>query len=150
MTTALDDRDHRILALLRADAWLSYSELSECVNLSASAVQRRVERMIAAGIILGARAEVILPDSSAPLTLFVLVELSDESQGALQHFSATIATNPAVVEAHYVAGQADVVLKLRLPDMLAYDQFLDKHVNTSPVVRRFTTLTALRSLAHSA
>ena len=25
MTTALDDRDHRILALLQADAWLSYT-----------------------------------------------------------------------------------------------------------------------------
>ena len=146
MSAALDDRDHRILSLLQADAWISYVELSRRVNLSASAVQRRVERMIAAGVILGARAEVTLPEPTAPLTLFLLAELSDESRQALQQFSATIATNPAVVEAHYVAGEADVLLKLRLPDMGAYDRFVEMHVNASPLVRRFKTLTALRSL----
>jgi DNA-binding Lrp family transcriptional regulator len=36
MTMALDDRDHQILTLLRADAWLSYTALSRKVNLSAA------------------------------------------------------------------------------------------------------------------
>jgi len=148
MTTALDDRDHQILALLQADAWLSYAELSQRVNLSASAVQRRVERMITEGVILGARAEVALPEPAQSLTLFLLVELTDESRRALQRFSATVAANPAVVDAHYVAGEADVVLQLRLPDIAAYDRFVATHINASPLVRRFKTLTVLRSLAH--
>lgn len=147
MTAALDDRDHRILSLLQADAWLSYADLSRQVNLSASAVQRRVERMIAAGIILGARAEVALPEPAAALTVFLLAELAEESRHALQQFSATIASNSVVVEAHYVAGESDVLLKLRLPDIAAYDRFVETHINTSPLVRRFKTLTALRSLA---
>lgn len=150
MNAALDDRDHRILSLLQANAWLSYAELSRRVNLSASAVQRRVERMIVAGIILGARAEVALPEPEAPLTVFMLAELADESRQALQKFSTTIAAHPAVVEAHYVAGEADVVLKLCLSDMAAYDHFVETHVNTSSLVRRFKTLTALRSLALAA
>jgi Lrp/AsnC family transcriptional regulator len=148
--TTLDDRDRRILALLQADAWLSYAQLSQKVNLSASAVQRRVERMIAAGIILGARAEVALPESAAPLTVFLLVELADESRLALQRFTNTIAANPAVVETHYVTGETDVVLKLRLPDMAAYDRFVEMHINTSPLIRRFKTLTALRPLMRAA
>jgi len=146
MTTALDDRDHRILALLRTDAWLSYTELSRQVNLSASAVQRRVERMIASGVILGAEAQVAVPATDAPLTLFLLAELADESREALQRFSTAITASPAVVEAYYVAGEADVVLKLCLPDMAAYDRFVETHINASNLVRRFKTLTALRSL----
>jgi DNA-binding Lrp family transcriptional regulator len=146
MTTALDDRDHRILALLRADAWLSYTELSREVNLSASAVQRRVERMIASGVILGAQAQVAVPEPDALLTLFVLAELADESGEALNRFAAVVAESPAVIEAYYVAGEADVVLKLRLPDMAAYDRFLETHINASKLVRKFKTLTALRSL----
>jgi Lrp/AsnC family leucine-responsive transcriptional regulator len=146
MTTALDDRDHRILALLQADAWLSYTALSRQVNLSASAVQRRVERMLASGVILGAQARVSLPDPEAALTLFLLAELADESREALHRFSKTIAASPAVVEAYYVTGEADVVLKLRLPDMAAYDRFVETHINASKLVRRFKTLTALRSL----
>ena len=147
MPRALDDRDHRILTLLRADAWLSYTALSRKVNLSASAVQRRVERMIASGVILGARAEVAVEEAQAPLTLFLLAELAEESRTALKRFSNRLADHPAVVEAHYVAGEADVLLKLRLPDMAAYDRFVETYINASPFVRRFKTLTALRSLA---
>lgn len=147
MTPVLDDRDHKILALLRADAWLSYAEMSQQVNLSASAIQRRVERMIALGIILGARAVVALPRRETSLTLFLLAELADESQEALQRFSTMIANNPAVIDAYYVAGEADVILTLHLPDMAAYDRFVATYINASALVRRFKTLTVLRSLA---
>ena len=149
MTMLLDDRDRQILALLRADAWLSYAALSRKVNLSASAVQRRVERMIASGIILGARAEVSGEEAAVPLTIFLLAELAEESRAALKRFSNRVAGHPAVVEAHYVAGEADVLLKLRLADMAAYDRFVETYINASTVVRRFKTLTALRSLAPS-
>src|ERR1700733_14564487 len=98
MSINLDERDHRILALLRTDAWLSYKVLSQEVNLSASAVQRRVERMIAAGVILGARAEVALPEGEPPVTLFLLAELMSESREALRRFCTTVATSPAVME----------------------------------------------------
>lgn len=147
MAIPLDDRDHRILALLRADAWLSYAAMSRKVHLSASAVQRRVERLIASGVILGARAEVAAPEAQAPLTLFLLAELVEESRAALKRFSNRVARHPAVVEAHYVAGEADILLKLRLPDMAAYDRFVETYINASTSVRRFKTLTALRSLA---
>lgn len=147
MTIGLDNRDHQILAFLRADAWLSYAALSRKLSLSASAVQRRVERMIASGVILGARAEVSVQEGQTPLTIFLLVELAEESSAALRRFSARIACQPAVVEAHYVAGEADVLLKLRLPDVAAYDRFVEAHINASALVRRFKTLTALRSLA---
>ena len=146
MSANLDDRDHRILGLLQGDAWLSYVELGQRVNLSASAVQRRVERMTAVGVIRGARADVALP-GPATMTVFLLAELADESREALQQFSATIGADPAVVEAHYVAGESDVVLKLALPDMASYNRFVETHVNTSPLVRRFKTLTSLRSLS---
>jgi Lrp/AsnC family leucine-responsive transcriptional regulator len=135
MTMALDNRDQQILALLRADAWLSYRAVSRRVNLSASAVQRRVERMIASGVILGARAEVAVQEGQAPLTLFMLAELAEESRAALERFSKR------------VAGEADVLLKLRLPDLAAYDRFIETHINASALVRRFKTFAALRSLA---
>lgn len=92
----MDDRDRRILEALRADAWLSYAELAVRVHLSASAVQRRVEKLI-------------------------------ES-------------------AHYVAGEADVVVALRVSDVPEYARFVDERLNADPRVRRFRTLTSLRQL----
>lgn len=81
------------------------------------------------------------------MTIFLLAELAEESRSALRRFSTRVATHPAVVEAHYVAGEADVLLKLRLPDMAAYDRFVGTYLNASGLVRRFKTFTALRSLA---
>ena len=145
MTDTLDDRDRKILGLLQTDAWLGYGEIGRRVNLSASAVQRRVERMIAAGIILGAHARVALADAS-PLIIFLLAELVDDTRETLTRFSLTIAAAAEVDEAHYVAGEADVVLKLRLKDVSAYDRFVATHMNPSPLLRRFKTFTSLRTL----
>jgi len=36
----------------------------------------------------------------------------------------------------------------RSPDIVAYDRFVATHINASPLVRWFKTLTVLRSLAH--
>ena len=85
-------------------------------------------------------------DAQASLTIFLMAELADESRAALKRFSTRVACHPAVVEAYYVAGEADVLLKLRLPDMAAYDRFVETYINASALVRRFKTLTALRSL----
>lgn len=128
------------------DAWLSYVDLGASVNLSASAVQRRVERLIEDGIITGARAEVSPQALGKPLRLYVLVELQDESKTALAKFSKRIAAWPDLVEAHYVTGTSDIVLVLQASDMEAYAAFADEHLNGDANVRRYKTLTSLRRL----
>src|ERR1700761_3622439 len=97
-----DDRDRRILRLLQDDAWLSYAAIARKVHLSASAVQRRVERLIEAGILLGAKAVVAQADGARPTTIFLLAELIDDTAATIRQFERTIAAQPEVVEAHYV------------------------------------------------
>jgi DNA-binding Lrp family transcriptional regulator len=146
MAPALDDRDRRILELLQADAWLTYADLAKRVHLSASAVQRRVERLIALGIIAGAHARVELDDARTPLHVFLLAELTDDAASTIKRFTRSLGSLREVIEAHYVAGDTDVVLKIRVIDMAAYDQFVQRNFNRSPLVRRFKTLAVLRSL----
>lgn len=141
-----DDRDRQILEMLQADAWLTYAALGERVNLSASAVQRRVERLISDGTIRGARAEVAA-EPSAGLTVYLLAELTDDSAATVRRLSKTICRAPEVRDAHYVTGEADMVLKLALSDMADYDRFVAAHVNSEPAIRRFKTLASLRPLA---
>lgn len=146
MGASRDGRDRQILNLLRNDAWLTYAALAQRVNLSASAVQRRVEHLIATGVILGARVE-IADESDTELTVFLLAELVDDSAQTIRQFSKAIHDVPEVREAYYVTGQADIMLKLTVTNMGQYDRFVAKHVNAQPAVRRFKTLVALRSLA---
>src|SRR5262252_3786109 len=147
MRELLDDRDRRILELLQVDAWLTYADLAQRVHLSASAIQRRVERLIQRGVILGARIRLaadVMPAKS--LTILLLAELSDDSAATLRRFTKVLAGSADVVEAHYVTGEADVAEKLRVRDMKEYDRFVERHINGSPMVRRFKTLASLREL----
>jgi Lrp/AsnC family transcriptional regulator len=141
-----DDRDKRILALLQDDAWLSYAAIARRVNLSASAVQRRVERLIESGSILGAKAMLAPDGGERQTTIFLLAELVDDTAATIAQFERAIAFQPEVIEAHYVTGEADVVLRLRVKDIAAYDRFVSRHINRSTLLRRFKTLTVLRPL----
>jgi DNA-binding Lrp family transcriptional regulator len=141
-----DDRDRQLLALLQADAWLTYAALGERVHLSASAVQRRVERLIADGTLRGARAEVETAPHSG-LTVYLLAELVDDSAGTIRRVADALCRAPEVRDAHYVTGEADVILKLELDDMAHYDRFIAAHVNNQSAIRRFKTFASLRPLA---
>jgi DNA-binding Lrp family transcriptional regulator len=149
MARALDDRDRRILALLQADAWLTYPALGDQVNLSASAAQRRVERMIRDGVILGARAQIAAIAPMKRVVVYLLAELADESTATIEQLSTALSAVPEVVEAYYVVGEADVALRLEFADIGAYDLFLERHVNRSPAIARFKTLVVLRTLKPS-
>jgi Lrp/AsnC family leucine-responsive transcriptional regulator len=142
----LDDRDRRIVAALAKDAWLTYAELGALVSLSPSAAQRRVERLVRDGVVKGARAEVAPEALGRPVRLYVLIELLNESRTAMGEFTKKLLRWPDLVEAHYVAGSADIVLVLQTADMGRYAAFADEHLNGSPHVRRYKTLTSLRAL----
>jgi DNA-binding Lrp family transcriptional regulator len=146
MPRTIDARDRQITEILRADAWISYAALAKRIHLSPSAVQRRVERLIAEGVIRGARAEVAIDAPPAPLRVLLLAELVDDSAGVIDRLAAALADASEVVDARYVTGEADVALTLELPDMAAYDQFVARNINRSGVIRRFKTFAALRRL----
>lgn len=142
----MDERDRQILERLRQNAWLSYVDLAEHVHLSASAVQRRVEKLKREGVLLGANARVVHPPDSAHLRVYALVELIDDREATVSRFRRQIDRNGAVIEAHYVTGEADVVLTLEVADIGAYDAFVRRHFGQSSLVKRFKTLTSLRVL----
>ena len=145
-TTPLDDRDQKILSMLARDAWQSYVALGEAVNLSASATQRRVEKLKAAGIIHGARAVIDPAAIGRHLHLCVLVELQDESSTNIERFRKGLSGDDGVVEAHYVAGAEDVVILMRVANMSDYVRFAERHLNSNPNVKKYKTLTSMKRL----
>lgn len=139
-----DERDETILRLLQADAWLTYAEISRRVSLSASAVQRRVERLVSNGVLLGARARVAT--ESRGIVLFVMVDLVNDAATTIRRFTSHMKCEPIIEECLYVAGENDVLLKIVVPDIETYANFIERRLNASSLVRRFSTLTKLRTL----
>jgi Lrp/AsnC family transcriptional regulator, leucine-responsive regulatory protein len=147
---SVDDRDRQILALLRDDAWLSYVQLGRCVHLSASAVQRRVERLKRDGVLLGASAKIADQSVKSNQRVYALVELVDDRSATVSRFRRQIDRSEAIIEAHYVTGETDVILTLNVTDIDAYDAFVRRHFGGSTLVKRFKSLTSLRALKLSA
>jgi DNA-binding Lrp family transcriptional regulator len=139
----MDERDRKILEALRDDAWQSYASLARRVHLSASAVQRRVEKLVAAGDLLGAKAQVA---DGRDTLIYVLVELRDDARATVRGFTESLRASRLVESAHYVAGESDVVVTLRVSGVPEYSSFFEERLNDDPRVRRVHTLTSLRRL----
>ena len=124
----LDRASRQILEALQADSRLSIQALAEQVGLSATPVWRRVRELEESGVI---RRHVALVDrEKLGLSICVLahVSLVRHNEGAVEQFERLVATRREIVECHAITGEADYVLKVVVPDMKAYDQFLQQQI----------------------
>ena len=135
----LDDFDRAILLIIQEDATLSYADIGEQVNLSASATLRRVQRMKANGTIIATRA--ILEPERVGHLLIILVEVSLENEHAatLEGTKLALVDDPQVQQCYYVTGDADLFVILAIPNMSSYKAFTDRHFLGNANIKKFKT-----------
>lgn len=142
----MDERDRRLLDALSHNAWLTLDELGEIASLSASAVQRRLAKLKKSGALQGANARIAPGALGKPLRIFVLAELHEDKSAQIARLSDTLDAHPDVIEMHYVAGASDLVIVLQIADMAAYAAFAERYLDGADMVRKYATLTVLRTL----
>ncbi|AZC12521.1 Lrp/AsnC family transcriptional regulator [Microbacterium sp. ABRD28] len=107
-----DDIDAGIVSVVSTNARATLAELSAAVGLSVSAVQTRLRRLEARGVITGYRAQVDAEAVGKPLSAFVEITPLDPGQPddapeRLEHL--------AEIEAcHSIAGDASYILFVRV------------------------------------
>ena len=101
---ALDPTDRRILAVLQRRGRISNADLSEEVNLSASACHRRVQRLEEEGYISSYVALLDLRKMGLPTLVFVEITLSGQADELLDAFEKAVSRIPDVLECHLMAG----------------------------------------------
>ena len=123
MTQTLDPLDRRILAELQADSAQSLDDIARKVGSSKTPVWNRIRRMREAGIIL--RESAILDPEALGLEacFFVLVRTSEHEAEWQRRFLDAVRARPEVLEAHRLAGDIDYILKIRVRNARAYDNF---------------------------
>lgn len=107
----MDELDSDIVAVLRADARASFADIGQRVGLSPSAVKRRVDRMVAAGVIEGFTV-VVNPQADGRSTE-AYVELFCRGKVAPTELRRILSAIPDVEEAYTVAGSADAIVRIR-------------------------------------
>jgi len=127
----LDRIDRRILDLLQNDAQLSTAEIADQVGLSTTPCWRRIQRLEEAGII--ARRVALLDRSKINLgtDVFISVKTNQHNWEWLEDFSRKVSEFPEVVEFYRMAGEADYLLRVVVPDMPAFDAFYKKLIQST-------------------
>lgn len=124
-TYALDCFDLRILEALQIDGSISNQELSEKIGLSPSPCSRRVKRLEELEII---RHKVALLDRKKlglDLTAIIQISMDRHTCERFDEFEQRVISYSEVQECFLITGSsADYMLKIVVPDMAAYQQFL--------------------------
>jgi Lrp/AsnC family transcriptional regulator len=123
MSVRLDDLDRKILRELQRDAGQSLDVIAKTVGSSKTPVWNRIRKMREAGVV-GQQTVLLDPESLGfEACFFVLVRTSEHEAGWQDKFLQVLRERPEVLEAHRLAGEIDYILKVRVANARAYDEF---------------------------
>ncbi len=134
----LDDFDHRLLDLLQRDAQQTLSALGDAVGLSASAVQRRLTRYRASGLMR--QMAVLEPDMLGNLVIAtVWITMERESTRQLNAFYARMRAAPEVQQCYQLAGERDYLAILATTSLSEYRRCAERLFKDDGNIRRYDT-----------
>jgi Lrp/AsnC family transcriptional regulator, leucine-responsive regulatory protein len=140
---SLDRTDRKIIGELTRDGRVSFAELGRRVSLSSPAVAERVQRLEAAGVITGYRAEIDPRALGYQLAAIVRVKPAPRQLERIAELAARI---PEISECHRITGEDCFIFKVHLRSIedlsglldrfLVYGETTTSLINATPVPRR--------------
>lgn len=140
----LDAVDLRLLNALQEDARMSMDDLAERARISVPACYRRIRRLRETRAIEREVALVKPQVMGWPLMMIVLVTLESERGGVVDRFIQKLGRIPEIVEAWFVTGERDFVLRFVARDMEQFDELTRSVFYSDENIRSFDTLVVMR------
>ena len=146
MSLALDGYDVKLLAALQDNAAMTNAELGEVINLSASQVSRRRQKLEEANIIRRYRAALNADALGFTVTAFVGVTLGAHSKENARKFRNMVKAMPEVQEAHTLTGDVDYMLKIVVSDLQALSHIINDELLPQEAVHHVRSWIAMETL----
>jgi DNA-binding Lrp family transcriptional regulator len=137
-----DDLDRKILAYVIDHGRAPYPEIGTHVGLSSPAVKRRLDRLVADGVIRGFSAVVDAELLGATTEAFV--ELHCRSRTNPADIAEMVAGEPDVVAAYTVTGDADALLHVRTANPTELEAIVERVRQHQNAERTKTTIVLSR------
>ena len=144
----LDRIDHAILDCLQRDGRATSAALGEVAGLSPSPANRRQKLLEEAGLIRGYVALLDQDRVGLPVSVFVSVRLSAQTEDHLAAFEQAVAGLPEVMECYVMSGASDYLLRVVAPDLGAYEEFLRTKLTRVPGVHGMESAFALKRVVY--
>ena len=142
----MDKIDARILSELQMNGRLRWSRLSERVHLSASACQRRVEALLASGVIRNFTLNLSEAALGHHVTAFVAVSVDRQNTASAEQFRRWVRSQPRVQACHMLTGSIDFMLQVVASDLESLGRFLEAELLNLPAVKDASTSIVLNEV----
>jgi Lrp/AsnC family leucine-responsive transcriptional regulator len=143
---SLDAASLKILKLLQKNCRIAASELAEKVGLSTTPCWRRQKELEDSGVIARYAAIVDRRKVGLMVCCYAHVSLSRHAEGVVENFENAMMVRPEVVDCYETTGSADYLIKVVVPDMNAYHDFLHNVLFKLQGVAQINTSVALREV----
>jgi DNA-binding Lrp family transcriptional regulator len=120
----VDSIDQGVIGCLLDNARATYAEIGAQVGLSAPAVKRRVDRLLASGVVRGFTA--LVDPSALGWRTEAYVEVYCKGTVSPQELRRSLERVPEVVGACTVSGSADALLHMLASDVNHLEQALER------------------------
>ena len=118
----MDDLDRRLVALLRDNARTPTATLAKQLKVSRGTVQNRLDRLQAAGTLLGYTIRLGDIDDAGRVRAMTTIQIEG---GRMSAVVAALRAVPAIRAVHSTNGRWDLVAELDAPDLGAFSAALD-------------------------
>jgi len=140
----MDKSDKEILRILQADNRVSSNSIGQEIGLSVSAVNERVRRLNASGVVRANRAALDPKAVGLGLCAFLFVDLDARSDDE-ERFVARVTAIPEVLEVHHITGRHSYLLKVRAADTSGLQALLADKLKRLPGVMRTESTVVLET-----
>ena len=133
---SLDPSDLQLLAALQRDSTLTAQDLGDAVNMSASQAGRRKQRLEAEGYIAGYRAYLAPEKVGLTVQAFIQIVMATHTEQNAHDFIRLTKTQPEIVGAWTLTGDADYLLRIYCADLTALNIMVQQVLLPHPAVSR--------------
>lgn len=139
-----DKYEWQILQALQKDGRLSNNDIAERIGLSTTPCWRRINELNNSGVIERYVALLNPKLTGIKEIVFANVSIDKYEENHRHEFEQAVQARPEVLECYASMGDNDYILKIAVPDIAAYDSFLQDFLVKLPGVRQTHSTFALR------
>ncbi|MDD1795542.1 Lrp/AsnC family transcriptional regulator [Enterovibrio sp. ZSDZ42] len=133
-TSTLDRTDIEILRILQSNGRLPVVELAKRVNLTTTPCSERVKRLEREGYIAGYHADISADKLGLDVIVFIHMRLDQSNLSIFDKFAKSALLIPEIEECYSLSGDFDAMVKVRVKNIKAYQQFMSNRIVQLPGV----------------
>lgn len=144
----LDDVDLGILSLLQKDGLMTHKEIAHKLNKTITPIARRIKKLNDLGYIKRTVALIDIHKIQRAFIAFPHILLTKQSDDVTRTFNEEVKKYPEVMECYQLTGHYDFMLKIMMPDMASYNEFLRDKLSKLPYVGSIQSFLVLSEVKH--